>query len=162
MELPHLYPIETYPLSTEGNPEKPKCAAFQDELGNALQYHHHLRLGTGFRLPSGGLLRAGAHTQNTQPPVERKDLLAQNGGQQIRHSLILCKKIFVSPCSFLNAAKRCLKQFYSTVNLSSWAKCTRFHGKSVNSDLFEVIPQNNLPSQPIFNCISFKPPLFFY
>lgn len=50
-------------------------------------------------------MELAAFTQTAQPPVDRKDLLAQNGGRQIRHSLILCKKILVSPCSFLNAAK---------------------------------------------------------
>lgn len=100
-------------MSAETNPEEPKCAVFQDELGNAVQ--QHLWVGTGFSLPSDGLLRAdagavdrsqAAFTQTIQQPVARKDMLTQNGGQQMRHSLILCKKILISPSSFLNVTKR--------------------------------------------------------
>lgn len=94
--------------------------------------------------------------------TDRKDLLTQNGDQQVRTSLILHKNPHSSPCN--KNIKIYLKQFYfySAANLSSWANCAKFHGKSANLTLFEAIPQNNLPSWLIFDCISFMPPLFFY
>jgi len=96
-----------YPLSTEANPEESKCTAFQDKLGNAMQYH--LWSGTGFMLPSGCLWRAegcavetpeAAFMQTAQSPVDGKDLVTQKGGQQMRPSLIDSAKHY----SYLHAA----------------------------------------------------------